>query len=80
MAALLRTKSFLFEEGNNLYYGSRGGGGGKIGGHFDWWISIQESAKWQQGIYYTLSACYALVSLVALVLFFWVLLVSVLYN
>ncbi|KAK8708127.1 hypothetical protein V6N13_059172 [Hibiscus sabdariffa] len=33
----------------------------------DWWDEINESAKWQDGIFYTLCAAYALVSSVALI-------------
>jgi hypothetical protein len=32
-----------------------------------WWDEINESTKWQDGIFYTLSAAYALVAAVALV-------------
>lgn len=61
---MLRTKSFAFGETKNYYSGE---GGVEIIDLFDWWNEIEESEKWQQGIYYTLSASYALVSLVALV-------------
>ncbi|KAE8700473.1 Tobamovirus multiplication protein 1 [Hibiscus syriacus] len=33
----------------------------------DWWDEINESTKWQDGIFYTLCAAYALVSSVALI-------------
>lgn len=33
----------------------------------DWWDEINESSQWQDGIFYTLCAAYALVSSVALV-------------
>ncbi|KAK9287048.1 hypothetical protein L1049_015457 [Liquidambar formosana] len=57
MASILRTKGFALKEGEG-YSG---------GGAFDWWDEIDESEKWQQGIFYALCACYALVSMVALV-------------
>lgn len=34
----------------------------------DWWDDINESQRWQDGIFYALCASYALVSSVALVL------------
>ncbi|KAL6329992.1 hypothetical protein AAG906_039907 [Vitis piasezkii] len=55
MASLLRTKNFLFIETES--------------GDFDWWKEIDESEQWQQGIFYTLCASYALVSMIALKLF-----------
>lgn len=36
---------------------------------FDWWDEIDESKEWQRFIFYLLSASYALVSIVALVIF-----------
>ncbi|KAE8696755.1 Tobamovirus multiplication protein 1 [Hibiscus syriacus] len=33
----------------------------------DWWDEVNESTKWQDGIFYTLCAAYALVSFVALI-------------
>eukprot|EP00261_Vitis_vinifera_P031909 XP_019073152.1 PREDICTED: tobamovirus multiplication protein 1 isoform X2 [Vitis vinifera] len=54
MASLLRTKNFLFIETES--------------GDFDWWKEIDESEQWQQGIFYTLCASYALVSMIALAL------------
>ncbi|KAL3515535.1 hypothetical protein ACH5RR_022437 [Cinchona calisaya] len=63
---MLRTKNFLFGEAKNYYYYS-GENGEEIISLFNWWNGIEESEKWQQGIYYTLSASYALVSFVALV-------------
>lgn len=36
-------------------------------GGFEWWNEIDESEDWQKGIYYALSASYALISLIALV-------------
>ena len=56
MASLLRTKNFLFIETES--------------GDFDWWKEIDESEQWQQGIFYTLCASYALVSMIALVFSF----------
>ncbi|XP_019073151.2 tobamovirus multiplication protein 1 [Vitis vinifera] len=56
MASLLRTKNFLFIETES--------------GDFDWWKEIDESEQWQQGIFYTLCASYALVSMIALVQLF----------
>lgn len=41
----------------------------KSGNSFDWWDKIDESEEWQRGIYYTLSVAYALVSIVALVIY-----------
>jgi hypothetical protein len=35
----------------------------------NWWDEINESTRWQDGIFYTLCALYALVSSVALVTF-----------
>ncbi|KAJ6376852.1 hypothetical protein OIU76_025907 [Salix suchowensis] len=35
----------------------------------DWWQDINESTQWQDGIFYTLCAAYALVSSVALIQF-----------
>lgn len=34
----------------------------------DWWDEINDSVQWQDGIFYTLCAAYALVSSVALVI------------
>ncbi|KAB1206895.1 Tobamovirus multiplication protein 1 [Morella rubra] len=36
-------------------------------GVFSWWDEIDKSEQWQRAIYYTLCACYAFISLVALV-------------
>ncbi|KAG7022540.1 Tobamovirus multiplication protein 1, partial [Cucurbita argyrosperma subsp. argyrosperma] len=36
-------------------------------GGFEWWNQIDESEDWQKGIYYTLSASYGLISIIALV-------------
>jgi len=33
----------------------------------DWWQDINDSTQWQDGVFYTLCAAYALVSAVALV-------------
>ncbi|CAI9104033.1 OLC1v1002639C5 [Oldenlandia corymbosa var. corymbosa] len=63
MGSMLKLKRFMFEDGNNYDFDSRGGGGI---GNFVWWNDIQESEKGQQGIYYTLAASYALLSLIAL--------------
>lgn len=35
----------------------------------NWWDEINESTRWQDGIFYALCAAYALVSSVALVFF-----------
>ncbi|GLT94410.1 hypothetical protein SLE2022_121510 [Rubroshorea leprosula] len=40
------------------------------GGAFDWWDEIDESEKWQRGIFYVLCTSYAVVSFVALVQLF----------
>ncbi|XP_027112846.1 tobamovirus multiplication protein 1-like isoform X3 [Coffea arabica] len=61
---MLKSNSFVSGEAKDYY---SGGGGGELIDLFDWWNEIQESEKWQRGVYYTLSASYALVSLVALV-------------
>uniref|UniRef100_A0A2P2KE56 Tobamovirus multiplication protein 1-like n=1 Tax=Rhizophora mucronata TaxID=61149 RepID=A0A2P2KE56_RHIMU len=42
-------------------------GGIYSGNAMDWWDEINESEEWQRGIFYFLSASYALVSFVALV-------------
>ena len=42
----------------------------KDGGMFDWWEEIDESEEWQRSIFYFLSASYAFVSFVALVVSF----------
>jgi hypothetical protein len=43
-----------------------GGGGGRVLAS-DWWNEINESVTWQDGIFYSLCAAYALVSTVALI-------------
>ncbi|THG02503.1 hypothetical protein TEA_020885 [Camellia sinensis var. sinensis] len=60
-ASMLRTKSFVVMR-------ERDGGGGRLG-LSNWWNEIENSEQWQQGIFYTLCASYALVSLIALVQF-----------
>lgn len=40
------------------------------GGMFDWWAEIDKSEEWQRSIFYFLSASYALISFVAMVVFF----------
>ncbi|XP_027106272.1 tobamovirus multiplication protein 1 isoform X2 [Coffea arabica] len=62
---MLKFNSLVSGEAKDYYSGR--GGGGELLDLFDWWNEIQESEKWQRGLYYTLSASYALVSLVALV-------------
>ncbi|KAF5448498.1 hypothetical protein F2P56_029026 [Juglans regia] len=57
MAWMQRTKSFVLREGEIQ----------AALGVLSWWDEIDESEQWQRGIYYTLCACYASVSLVALV-------------
>ncbi|KAK2982323.1 hypothetical protein RJ640_009020 [Escallonia rubra] len=47
-----------------------GGTDGYSGGPLDWWNQIHGSKQWESGIFYTLCACYALVSMVALTLKF----------
>ncbi|KAF9608260.1 hypothetical protein IFM89_008545 [Coptis chinensis] len=39
-------------------------------GSWDWWKKVNDSEEWQQGIFYTLSAAYAIVSFIALVQLF----------
>lgn len=60
MVTMLIRKSFEIGEANDY-------GGLDTIGLVNWWSEIEESEKWQQGIYYTLSASYALMSFVALV-------------
>uniref|UniRef100_A0A7N0ZWU7 THH1/TOM1/TOM3 domain-containing protein n=1 Tax=Kalanchoe fedtschenkoi TaxID=63787 RepID=A0A7N0ZWU7_KALFE len=43
------------------------GGGGWRGNGLDWWEEIDESEKWQQGIFWALCAAYASISFVAFV-------------
>eukprot|EP01018_Ginkgo_biloba_P004971 Gb_37587 [translate_table: standard] len=38
----------------------------KLEGATDWWDKVNESQRWQDGIFYTLCAAYALVAVVAL--------------
>ncbi|CAL5358323.1 unnamed protein product [Camellia sinensis] len=60
-ASMLRTKSFVVMR-------ERDGGGERLG-LSNWWNEIENSEQWQQGIFYTLCASYAFVSLIALVQF-----------
>ncbi|KAA8545608.1 hypothetical protein F0562_020392 [Nyssa sinensis] len=61
MPSMLRMQSFVsFRE-------TKGYRGGAETGVFDWWNGIGDMEQWQQGIFYTLCAAYALVSMVALV-------------
>nr|GEU33581.1 tobamovirus multiplication protein 1-like [Tanacetum cinerariifolium] len=49
------------------YISSSGGNGESINLVKGWWNGVDESRKWQDGVFYALCASYALVSLIALV-------------
>ncbi|KAF8377308.1 hypothetical protein HHK36_030683 [Tetracentron sinense] len=60
MASMLQTERFFFKDETSY----RGGTG--VNGAFDWWNEIDNSEIWQQGLFYALSASYALLAFVAL--------------
>lgn len=63
MASFLRTKSFMFEDLSSNY----SSGGERSLDVFQWWNATAESKRWEHGVFYALSASYAIVSIIALV-------------